>query len=77
MELGAGVLVNTAITVAGNQTDGWSLITGRKAYEAQLAKVNRAVASSPLTAFLYSNPLNPLKRELNSNNKMTPSKSLT
>ena len=60
MELGAdAVLVNTAIAVAGNpklmaEAFKEAVIAGRKAYEAQLAqKVNRAVASSPLTAFLY------------------------
>ncbi len=60
MELGAdAVLVNTAIAVAGNpklmaEAFAAAVIAGRKAYEAQLAqKVNRAVASSPLTAFLY------------------------
>ncbi len=31
-----------------------AVIAGRKAYEAQLAQmVNKAVGSSPLTAFLY------------------------
>ncbi|MFE3846388.1 thiazole synthase [Flavobacterium sp. LB3P45] len=60
MELGAdAVLVNTAIAVAGNpilmaEAFKEAVIAGRKAYEAQLAqKVNRAIASSPLTAFLY------------------------
>ena len=60
MELGAdAVLVNTAIAVAGNpilmaEAFRGAVIAGRKAYEAQLAqKVNRAMASSPLTAFLY------------------------
>jgi thiazole synthase len=60
MELGAdAVLVNTAIAVAGNpilmaEAFREAVIAGRKAYEAQLAqKVNRAIASSPLTAFLY------------------------
>lgn len=60
MELGAdAVLVNTAIAVAGNpklmaEAFAQAVIAGRKAYEAQLAqKVNRAMASSPLTAFLY------------------------
>jgi thiazole synthase len=60
MELGAdAVLVNTAIAVAGNpilmaEAFREAVIAGRKAYEAQLAqKVNRAMASSPLTAFLY------------------------
>jgi thiazole synthase len=60
MELGAdAVLVNTAIAVAGNsklmaEAFREAVIAGRKAYEAQLAqKVNRAMPSSPLTAFLY------------------------
>jgi len=60
MELGAdAVLVNTAIAVAGNpilmaEAFREAVIAGRKAYEAQLAqKINRAMASSPLTAFLY------------------------
>jgi len=60
MELGAdAVLVNTAIAVAGNpilmaEAFKEAVIAGRKAYEAQLAqKVNSAMASSPLTAFLY------------------------
>ncbi|MFV5687792.1 thiazole synthase [Flavobacterium sp. ZT3R25] len=60
MELGAdAVLVNTAIAAAGNpilmaEAFREAVIAGRKAYEAQLAqKVNRAMASSPLTAFLY------------------------
>lgn len=60
MELGAdAVLVNTAIAVAGNpilmaEAFKEAVIAGRKAYEAQLAqKVNRAIASSPLTAFLF------------------------
>ena len=60
MELGAdAVLVNTAIAVAGNpilmaEAFREAVIAGRKAYEAQIAqKVNRAIASSPLTAFLY------------------------
>lgn len=60
MELGAdAILVNTAIAVAGNpilmaEAFREAVIAGRKAYEAQLAqKVNRAIASSPLTAFLY------------------------
>ena len=60
MELGAdAVLVNTAIAVAGNpilmaEAFREAVTAGRKAYEAQLAqKVNRAMASSPLTAFLY------------------------
>jgi thiazole synthase ThiGH ThiG subunit len=40
MELGADVLVNTAI-VAGNQINGrsfWVVIAGRKAYEAKLGQ---------------------------------------
>ena len=60
MELGAdSVLVNTAIAVAGNpilmaEAFREAVVAGRKAYEAQLAqKANRAIASSPLTAFLY------------------------
>jgi thiazole synthase len=60
MEMGAdAVLVNTAIAVAGNpklmaEAFREAVIAGRKAYEAQLAqKANRAIASSPLTAFLY------------------------
>jgi thiazole synthase len=60
MEIGAdAVLVNTAIAVAGNpqlmaEAFKEAVIAGRKAFEAQLAqKVNRAMASSPLTAFLY------------------------
>lgn len=59
MELGAdAVLVNTAIAVSGNpklmaEAFATAVISGRKAYEAQLAKtINQAVASSPLTAFL-------------------------
>ncbi|ESU28948.1 thiG protein [Flavobacterium limnosediminis JC2902] len=60
MEMGAdAVLVNTAIAVAGNpklmaEAFREAVIAGRKAYEAQLAQTgNKAVASSPLTAFLY------------------------
>lgn len=60
MEMGAdAVLVNTAIAVAGNpklmaEAFKEAVIAGRKAYEAQLAQTaNKAVASSPLTAFLY------------------------
>lgn len=60
MELGAdAVLVNTAIAAAGNPTvmaEAFkaAVIAGRKAFEAQLANsTNTAVASSPLTAFLY------------------------
>lgn len=59
MEMGANaVLVNTAIAVAGNpklmaEAFKEAVISGRKAYEAQLAQtVNKAIASSPLTAFL-------------------------
>jgi len=60
MEMGAdAVLVNTAIAVAGNpklmaEAFKEAVMAGRKAYEAQLGQtVNKAVASSPLTAFLY------------------------
>lgn len=60
MEIGAdAVLVNTAIAVAGNpklmaEAFKDAVIAGRKAYEAQLAqKINYAMASSPLTAFLH------------------------
>jgi thiazole synthase len=60
MELGAdAVLVNTAIAVAGNpklmaEAFKMAVIAGRKAYEARLAQMaNHAMASSPLTAFLY------------------------
>jgi len=60
MEMGAdAVLVNTAIAVAGNpklmaEAFKEAVIAGRKAYEAQLAQtVNKAIASSPLTSFLY------------------------
>jgi thiazole synthase len=60
MELGAdAVLVNTAIAVAGNpelmaEAFKEAVIAGRKAYEAKLGKqYNHAVASSPLTSFLY------------------------
>lgn len=60
MEMGAdAVLVNTAIAVAGNpilMADAFKqgVIAGRKAFEAKLAgTVSRAVASSPLTSFLY------------------------
>ena len=59
MEMGAdAVLVNTAIAVAGNpklmaEAFKEAVISGRKAYEAQLAQtINQAIASSPLTAFL-------------------------
>jgi len=60
MELGAdAVLVNTAIAVAQNpklmaEAFKEAVIAGRKAYEAKLGQqFNQAVASSPLTAFLY------------------------
>ena len=60
MEMGAdAVLVNTAIAVAGNpklmaEAFKEAVIAGRKAYKAQLAQTaNKAVASSPLTSFLY------------------------
>jgi len=60
MEMGAdAVLVNTAIAVAGNpmlmaEAFKEGVIAGRKAFEARLAgTVNAAVASSPLTSFLY------------------------
>jgi thiazole synthase len=60
MEIGAdAVLVNTAIAVAGNpilmaEAFREAVIAGRKAYEAKLGHQYRhAVASSPLTAFLY------------------------
>jgi thiazole synthase len=60
MEMGAdAVLVNTAIAIAGNpklmaEAFKEAVIAGRKAYEAKLAnQQNYAVASSPLTAFLY------------------------
>ena len=60
MELGAdAVLVNTAIAVAGNpklmaEAFREAVIAGRKAYEARLGQqYKQAVASSPLTAFLY------------------------
>ena len=60
MELGAdAVLVNTAIAVAGNpklmaEAFKEAVIAGRKAYEAKLGQqYSHAVASSPLTAFLY------------------------
>lgn len=59
MEMGAdAVLVNTAIAVAGNpvlmaEAFKEAVIAGRKAYEAQLGQTaNKAIASSPLTAFL-------------------------
>lgn len=59
MELGAdAVLVNTAIAVAGNpvlmaEAFKEAVISGRKAYEAQLGQtISIASASSPLTSFL-------------------------
>lgn len=59
MELGAdAVLVNTAIAVAGNprlmaEAFKLAVMSGRKAYEAQLAQqISGASASSPLTSFL-------------------------
>ena len=62
MELGAdAVLVNTAIAVAGNpalmaEAFKEAVIAGRKAFEAKLAgTVSTAVASSPLTSFLFDN----------------------
>lgn len=60
MEIGAdAVLVNTAIAVAGNpelmaEAFKEAVISGRKAFEAKLGKqYNQAVASSPLTSFLF------------------------
>ncbi|MBP4136502.1 thiazole synthase [Flavobacterium sp. P7388] len=60
MEIGAdAVLVNTAIAIAGNpklmaEAFKEAVIAGRKAFEAKLAnQQNHAIASSPLTAFLY------------------------
>ena len=60
MEMGAdAVLVNTAIAVAGDPAQmaiafKRAVEAGRAAYEAQLPKkVNHAIASSPLTDFLY------------------------
>ena len=60
MEMGAdAVLVNTAIAVAGDpvrMATAFKLAVeaGRTAYEAKLPKeVHHAIASSPLTAFLY------------------------
>jgi len=60
MELGAdAILVNTAIAVAGNpilmaEAFKEAVIAGRKAFIARLAgSLNTAVASSPLTSFLY------------------------
>lgn len=60
MEIGAdAVLVNTAIAVSGNPVQmanafRMAVEAGRHAFEARLApSVNYAVASSPLTSFLY------------------------
>ena len=60
MELGAdAVLVNTAIAVAGNPVNmalafKLAVQAGRMAFESRLAKpVQHAIASSPLTQFLY------------------------
>ena len=60
MEMGAdAVLVNTAIAVAGDPVQmaiafKLAVEAGRAAYEARLPKeVHHAIASSPLTAFLY------------------------
>lgn len=60
MEIGAdAVLVNTAIAVAGNPSQmaeafKMAVIAGRMAYESKLGKIqNSAIASSPLTSFLY------------------------
>jgi thiazole synthase len=60
MEIGAdAVLVNTAIATAGNpelmaEAFKEAVIAGRKAFEAKIANQhNYAVASSPLTSFLY------------------------
>lgn len=60
MELGAdAVLVNTAIAIAENpklmaEAFREAVIAGRKAFEAKLGQqYKQAVASSPLTAFLY------------------------
>nr|WP_315219636.1 thiazole synthase [uncultured Flavobacterium sp.] len=60
MEIGAdAVLVNTAIAIARNpklmaEAFKEAVIAGRKAFEAKLAnQQNQAIASSPLTAFLY------------------------
>ena len=62
MELGAdAVLVNTAIAVAGNpilmaEAFKEAVIAGRRAFEAKLAgTVTTAMASSPLTSFLFDN----------------------
>ena len=61
MEMGAdAVLVNTAIAVAGNpvkMSKAFKLAVeaGRMAFESKLAiKVSHAIASSPLTEFLYA-----------------------
>lgn len=60
MEIGAdAILVNTAIAIAGSPTlmaEAFreAVIAGRKAYEAKLGQQYRhAIASSPLTAFLF------------------------
>jgi len=60
--LGAdAVLVNTAIAVAGNpilmaEAFKEAVIAGRRAFEAKLAgTVTTAMASSPLTSFLFDN----------------------
>lgn len=60
MEIGAdAVLVNTAIAIAGNPVQmalafKQAVEAGRLAYEARLPKeIHHAVASSPLTQFLY------------------------
>ncbi|GGE98182.1 thiazole synthase [Flavobacterium limi] len=60
MEIGAdAVLVNTAIAVAGNpklmaEAFKEAVVAGRKAFEAKVPnKQNYAIASSPLTSFLY------------------------
>ena len=62
MEMGAdAVLINTAIAVAGNpvlmaEAFKEAVIAGRKAFEAKLAgTVTTAMASSPLTSFLFDN----------------------
>ncbi|WP_018614532.1 thiazole synthase [Segetibacter koreensis] len=61
MEMGAdAVLVNTAIAVAGNPIQmgkafKLAVQAGRMAFESKLAnKVSNAIASSPLTEFLYA-----------------------
>ena len=60
MEIGAdAVLVNTAIAIAGHpklmaEAFKDAVIAGRKAFEAKVGnQYNHAVASSPLTSFLY------------------------